>query len=292
MGIEVTHPHVLASLAATGRIDAGTWLRILIVGLAAFVLSRLLPRLVRRVVRRLLDARVRERLATLRSHAPRALIDSGPVPAIRYTQRAEALGTLYKHLTTGAIWLTAVILILRELHVAPATVVTGAGFLGVAVALGAQDLLRDYVAGFFILLDDRFGVGDRVEMGDMVGDIEEMTLRWTRIRDTHGTEWYVPNGRLQTVGNRSQHRGKAVIDVDLPTGLRLADALDRIAEALNDLYDDPEVGRFVLEKPQILGVETLSREGPTVRLAVHTAATKQAEVARAIRARVYMAFEK
>jgi moderate conductance mechanosensitive channel len=278
-------------IAAAG-IDAGTWVRILIVGIAAVVLSRVIPRLVRRLVRRLLDARVRERLALLRSHAPRALIDSGPVPAVRYTQRAEALGTLYKHLTTGAIWLTAGIVILHDLRVAPVTVVTGAGFLGVAVALGAQDLLRDYIAGFFILLDDRFGVGDRVEAVDVVGDIEEMTLRWTRIRDAHGTEWYVPNGRLQEVGNRSQHRGQAVIDVDLPPGLLLADALERIAGALNDLYDDPDVGRFVLEKPQILGVESLTREGPTIRLAVHTTAARQAEVARAVRARVHMAFER
>ena len=84
----------------------------------------------------------------LRSHAPRALMYSDRVPAVRYTQRAEALGTLYKQLTAGAIWLTAAILLLHELRVALATVVTGAGFLGVAVALGAQDLLRDYVAGF------------------------------------------------------------------------------------------------------------------------------------------------
>ncbi len=189
--------------------------------------------------------RLRQRLATLRAHAPRALIDSGPMPAVRYTQRAEALGTLFKHLTAGAIWLTAIIVILHELEVAPATVVIGAGFLGVAIALGAQDLLRDSIAGFFILLDDRFGVG-----------------------------------------NRSQHRGKAVIDVDLPAGLRLAETLDRIAKALHDLHDDPDVGVFVLEEPQILGVETLTRDGQTIRLAVHTAAAKQAEVARAVRARV------
>jgi small conductance mechanosensitive channel len=282
---------VSSHLVATVQGGPATWLRILLILVGAFAVSRVLPRLVRRSVRRLLDTRVRQRLAVLRSHAPRALVGSGQVPTVRHAQRAEALGTLYKQLISGVIWLTAAILILHVLEVALATVVTGAGFLGVAIALGAQDLLRDYVAGFFILLDDRFGVGDRIEAGDMVGDIEEMTLRWTRIRDTRGTEWYVPNGRLQEVGNRSQHRGKAVIDVDLPSGLQLADALDRMAKALVDLHDDPDVGRFVLEEPQILGVEALSREGPTIRVAVHTTAAKQAEVARAVRARVHMAFE-
>ena len=278
--------------ATTVRTEPWTWARILLILVSAFALSRVLPRLVRRGVRRMLDARVRERFVVLRAHAPRALIDSGPMPAVRYAQRAEALGTLCKHLTTAAIWITAAILILHDLQVALVTIVTGAGFLGVAVALGAQDVLRDYIAGFFILLDDRFGVGDRVEAGDIVGDIEEMTLRWTRIRDPNGTEWYVPNGRLQEVGNRSQHRGKAVIDVDLPSGLRLAGALDRIAKALHDLEDDPDVGTFVLEEPQILGVETLRRDGPTIRITVLTAAAKQAEVARAVRARVHTAFER
>lgn len=278
-------------LVAASRTQPATWLQVMVLILVAFVLSRVLPRLVRRTVRRLLATREHPRLAALRSHAPKALVDSGATPTVRYMQRAEALGTLYGQLTAGAIWLTAAILILHSLQVALATVVTGAGFLGVAIALGAQDLLRDYVAGFFILLDDRFGVGDRIEAGDMVGDIEQMTLRWTRIRDIRGTEWYVPNGRLQEVGNRSQHRGKAVIDIELPSGLRLADALDRMAKALQDLPDDPEIGRYVLEEPQILGVETLSREGPTIRVAAHTTAARQAEVARAIRARVHTAFE-
>jgi small-conductance mechanosensitive channel len=279
-------------IAATAQIEPGTWLRIVLVLLGAFALSRVLPRLVRRATRRMLESHVRQRFAVLRAHAPRAFVDSGPIPAVRYAQRAEALGTLAKHLTSFAIWGTAVMLVLHDLDVALVTLVTGAGFLGVAVALGAQDLLRDYTAGFFMLLDDRLGVGDRVEVGAIVGDIEEMNLRWTCIRDAQGTEWYVPNGRLQEVGNRSQHRGKAIIDVEVPSELRLADAEERIAKALCNLHDDPRVGAFVLEEPEILGVETLTRDGATVRIAVHTSAARQTEVARAVRARVRAAFER
>ena len=276
----------------SARIGAGSWLRVAVVVILAMALARLVPRLVRRLVRRVLDARVRSRLAVFRTHTPRAFLDSGATPAARYAQRAEALSALGKHLTAGAIWLVAVILVLRELHVALVTVVTGAGFLGVAVALGAQDLLRDYVAGFFMLLDDRFGVGDRVELGGVVGDIEEVTLRWTRVRDTRGTEWYVPSGQLQQVGNRSQHRDRALIDVDLRPDVHLADTFERIAQALQDLRDDPDIGSFVLEEPHILGVEALTRYGPTVRISVHTMATKQAEVSRAVLARVYTALER
>src|SRR5512147_1672903 len=107
-----------------------TWLQVLLVVLGAIACSRLLPRVVRRAVRRF-DARVRRRLAAWREHTPRAFVDSAPVPSARYTQRAEALGTLYQQLLTGLIWVVAAILILRVLGVAPATVVTGAGFLGV-----------------------------------------------------------------------------------------------------------------------------------------------------------------
>jgi hypothetical protein len=114
MRVELPQPCVPGWFAvATVRTEPGTWLRVLLVVLAAFALTRVLPRLVRRIVLRVLDARVRERLAVLRVHAPRALIDSGPTPAVRYTQRAEALGTLCKHLSADAIWLTAVILILH-----------------------------------------------------------------------------------------------------------------------------------------------------------------------------------
>ena len=265
----------MSVLIGTVEMEPGTWLRIALVLLGAFALSRVLPRLVRRAVRRVLDTRVRQRFAVLRTHAPRALVDSGPTPSVRYAQRAEALGTLAKHLTSFAIWVTASMLILHDLDVALVTLVTGAGFLGVAIALGAQDLLRDYIAGFFMLLDDRFGVGDRVEVGEIVGDIEEMNLRWTCIRDPQGTEWYVPNGRLQELGNRSQHRGKAIIDIDVPSELRLAEAEERIAKALCALHDDPRVGRFVLEEPEVLGVESLTRDGATIRVAVHTSAAKQ-----------------
>jgi moderate conductance mechanosensitive channel len=290
MGVLRAGHHVMDRVvAASIGDDAMMWLRIFVVVVVAFAASRVVPRLARRVVRRLLDARLRQRFAILRQHAPRALMASGPTPTVRYEQRAEALGTLTKHLTAGLIWLVAVVVCLHGLHVALATVVTGAGFLGVAISLGAQDLLRDYIAGFFMLLDDRFGVGDRIEAGELVGDIEEMTLRWTRIRDANGTEWYVPNARLQEIGNRSQHRGKAIIDVDLPAGLRLDDALERIDKSMRGLCDDPKVGTFVLEHPQILGVERLDRAGPTIRLAVHTTAAKQADVARVVRARVHAA---
>lgn len=279
------------AVIGAATVDAFGWLRILLILFGAVLASRIVPRLVRRLVRRLLDSQMQRKLAVLRAHAPRALVDSRPVPAIRYSQRADAIGTLFRHLSSAVIWLTAVVLILHELDVSLATLVTGAGFLGLAVAFGAQHVIRDYLAGVFILLDDRYGVGDRVEAGSLIGDVEEVSVRWTRIRDLEGTDWYVPNGRMEEVGNHSQHRGKAVVDVPVPVQLPLMAAVERITRAIEGLRDDEVVGAWVLEDPHVLGVEAMSAETATVRVAVLTQRLKQAEVARTLRARIRVALE-
>lgn len=279
-------------VAASSRVDALSLLRIVIVLGTAYLLSRIIPRLARRIVRRLLDSQMRRRLAILGARAPRPLRDSQPVPVTRQHQRAEAIGTLVKGLSSTAIWAIAAVLILHELHVALATVITGAGFLGLAVAFGGQNLIRDYLAGFFILLDDRYGVGDRVEGAAVAGEVEEVTLRWTRVRDSEGTEWYVPNSRMEEIGNRSLHEGRAVVDVEIPLSLRLSDALERINDAIGELHHGDEVGGLVLEAPHVLGVETLNIGTATVRVAVVTLPHRQAEVARALRARIRREFER
>ena len=168
--------------------------------LGAFSLSRLLPRLVRRAVRRMLDTRVRQRFAALpRTHRG---LSSIPDPHRQFATRSAPRRSARwpSTWTSFTIWVTAAMLILHDLDVALVTLVTGAGFLGVAIALGAQDLLRDYTAGFFMLLDDRFGLGDRVEVGEIVGDRRDEPALDVHPRHAQGTEWYVPNGRLQEVG--------------------------------------------------------------------------------------------
>jgi small conductance mechanosensitive channel len=288
--------HTFASVAvsslANASVGALDWLRIGIILVAAVVLSRFVPRVARRVVRRLLDSQMRRRLVVLGARAPRPLRDSQPVPIERQHQRAQAIGTLVKGLSSVIIWAIATVLILHELNVELATVVAGAGFLGVAVAFGAQNVIRDYVAGFFILLDDRYGIGDRVRAGSVEGAVEEVTLRWTRVRDFEGTEWYVPNSRMEEVGNRSLHEGRAVVDIEIPPTLRLSDALERITEAIGTLHHDDRSGGLVLDEPDILGVETLGVGRTTVRVAVTTPPHRQAEVARTIRAQILRAFER
>jgi small conductance mechanosensitive channel len=281
-----------AWVLASSRVDAFGWIRIVVILVTAYLLSRFLPRIARRVVRRLLDSQMRRRLVIFGARAPRPLRDSQPVPLERQHQRAEAIGTLVKGLFFAAIWATASVLVLHELHVALATVVTGAGFLGLAVAFGAQDLIRDYLSGLFILLDDRYGVGDRVRAGSLEGAVEEVTLRWTRVRDFEGTEWYVPNSRMAEVGNRSLHEGRAIIDVEIPPSLPLSGALARIDDAIEALHRDEEVGSLVLEEPHVLGVETLGVGTATVRVAVVTPPHRQADVARALRTLIRREFER
>ncbi|MGZ4691000.1 MAG: mechanosensitive ion channel family protein [Acidimicrobiia bacterium] len=267
-------------------------MRIGIILVVAYLLSHFVPRVARRVVKRLLDSQMRRRLALLGARAPRPLRDSQPVPIERQHQRAEAIGTLVKGLSSATIWAVAIALILRELNVALATVVAGAGFLGVAIAFGAQNLIRDYVAGFFILLDDRYGVGDRVRAGSIDGAVEQVTLRWTRVRDIEGTEWYVPNSRMEEVGNRSLHEGRAIVDIEIPPTLRLSEALERIDQAVARLHDPDHPGGLVLDTPDVLGVETFGVGRATVRVAVTTPPHRQAEVARTVRTQILREFER
>jgi moderate conductance mechanosensitive channel len=283
----------IAALAlANDSVDAFGWMRIGIILVVAYLLSRFVPRVARRIVRRLLDSQMRRRLALLGARAPRPLRDSQPVPIERQHQRAQAIGTLVKGLSSAIIWAIATVLILHELNVELATLVAGAGFLGLAVAFGAQNLIRDYVAGFFILLDDRYGVGDRVQAGSIDGAVEQVTLRWTRVRDIEGTEWYVPNSRMEEVGNRSLHEGRAIVDIEIPPTLRLSDALARIDVAIGALHDPEHPGGLVLDAPEVLGVETLGVGRATVRVAVTTPPHRQAEVARAVRAQILQEFER
>jgi len=146
--------------------------------------------------------------------------------------------------------------------------------VGVAVGFGAQTLVKDFLAGIFLIAEDQFGVGDSVDLSaDAKGTVEAVSLRVTRLRGVDGTVWYVRNGDLLRVGNRSQGWSRAVLDVDVPYS---ADA-GRVAE--------------LLEEPQVWGVEALTLEKVVVRIAVRTAPLQQWAVARELRARIKARFD-
>jgi small conductance mechanosensitive channel len=176
--------------------------------------------------------------------------------------------------------------ILGDLGINLAPLLASAGVVGIAIGFGAQNLVRDYLTGIFMLLEDQYGVGDVISIGKVTGTVETMTLRITRLRDINGIVWHVRNGVIERVGNQSQGWARAVVDFPVPYTSDLATIrtiLDRVAEAA---WTDPALGGVMLEKPDVWGAQDVSSSEVTMRIVARTAPARQWEVERELRALV------
>ncbi len=258
---------------------------ILIIG---FVIRNIAHRLITRVV---------NRAATRSSLASR--FRRGPAPEgidallhERRRQRAETMGSVLKHVATIVILGTTVLTVLDRLTIPIAPLLTSVGILGVAIGFGAQELVKDFIAGMFMLLEDQYGVGDVIDAGAAVGTVEAVTLRVTRLRDADGRVWYVRNGTITRVGNESQGWSRAYMDVPVGydsdiTTVRLI--LEQVAE---EIWADSEFRESkIVEPPEVFGVEQLSDSMLVFRLAAKTLPAQQAPVARELRVRVKAALD-
>ena len=186
----------------------------------------------------------------------------------------------------------AFFLILDELGVNLAPFIASAGVIGVALGFGAQSLVKDFLTGLFMLLEDQYGVGDVVDVGPANGTVEAVTLRITKIRDSDGTLWYVPNGTMLRVGNKTQGWATAVVEIDVDYFADLDQVRALLAEAASRVVKDPVVGAHVLGEPTITGIERLSADAVTLRLKVKTSPAMQWEVARELRTATRDALER
>ena len=174
-------------------------LRIVAVLVVAWVITRVLRRVVQRMVQRIRDEGSLSMLAT---HAHLPVSDQ---TRMRRAQRAATVSSVLRNIVSIAIWSMALLVIVGELGVDLAPIIAGAGVAGIAIAFGTQSMVRDYLAGLFVVLEDQYGVGDEIETALVTGTVEWVSLRMTRVRAADGVAWYVPNGEIKAVGNRSQH---------------------------------------------------------------------------------------
>ena len=261
---------------------------ITVIVVVALIVRRLLHKLITRVV----EGAAESRLHRMLHRAPRRVKQvAAPLVSARRAQRARTIGSVLRSIASVVVLVTAAIMILAEFGVALGPILASAGIVGIAIGFGAQNLVRDFLSGMFMLLEDQYGVGDVVDLGEASGTVEAVGLRITTLRDLTGTVWYVRNGEILRVGNKSQ--GFAVAVLDLPLG-HSADieevneivtrvVTERVAEA--DLVDD------VLEPPEVLGVERVGPEGFTFRVTVRTKPGKQWAVQRALNATISDAFD-
>ena len=209
----------------------------------------------------------------------------------RRRQRAEAMGSLFKSIVTGLVVAVFATMMLSEVGVDIAPIIASAGIVGVALGFGAQSLVKDFLSGVFMIIEDQYGVGDVVDLGEATGVVEAVTLRVTRLRDVNGTVWYVPNGQIVRVGNQSQNWARTVLDVNVAYHEDLARVRRVLAEVAHDVWEDEDFKGQVIEEPEVWGVENLGIDGITVRVVLKTTPGEQWVVAREMRQRIKARFD-
>jgi len=256
-------------------LDEGTWFRdtglpILITIAVAAVVSLVLRQVVKRF---------RERLEA----APSASEAGG-------IQRAATLAHALSATVTVLVWTIAVFIALGYLDVNLAPLIAGAGIAGVALGFGAQSIVKDSLSGFFILLENQFGVGDTVEVrttaDPVLGRIEWFTLRATALRAYDGTLHMVPNGNIQVVSNKSRGWARAIVDTRFAYGQDPEQVRGLIDELFAELGQDPQLQEWVKDGPVVLGVETTSDTGVVIRAVAETLPSKRFNVERLLRERI------
>ena len=204
-------------------------------------------------------------------------------------QRVQTLKLILRHLTTVVVSLFALVRVLEILGWDVKPLLAGAGILGVALGFGAQTLVRDWIAGFFILIENQFGVGDVVEINGRAATVELLTVRSTRLRDANGYVLYVPNGEMRIVTNRTRDWNRQMVDVTIRAGQDLDAALERCRETAAQLGADPIWEHRLFEPVRVWGIERLGAD-VTIRLALRTRpGAESAEAARELRRRLHQA---
>jgi small conductance mechanosensitive channel len=254
--------------ARTGEFLLVRPLTIVLILVTALVLARLAARAIRRFLR------------SVKSRSPMR------AASLRADQRTETLGDVLASVIRMLILAVAILMILGQLGLNLAPLLAGAGIAGIAIGFGAQSLVKDFLSGFFIIVEDQFGVGDVVDLDGTRGTVEELTMRVTRVRSVDGTVWFVPNGELRRVGNTSMEWSRALLDVLVAYDNDINAVAEHIKDEALRFAEDPDWTEYVLAPPEVWGVQTMGPEGVSVRLVVKTAPRQQDNVARELRGRI------
>lgn len=274
-------------------VSGDTWETVGQVALVLFVallVHLVLRRAITRFTNRLLDPGTQETLSRLRRQAPGVVAESA-VFQERATQRAKTLSHVLKSVTTAVVWTIAMVTVLGQIGVNLGPIIAGAGIAGVALGFGAQSMVKDFLTGFFILVEDQLGVGDIVDLSHAVGTVEEVSLRATRIRDINGTLWHIPNGQIDRVGNLSQDWSRALLDISVAYNTEVDVAQRVIKETADAMWRDPDWVGLIVEEPEVWGVENFGPDAIDIRLVVKTVPAEQWGVTRELRRRIWQAFD-
>jgi len=210
--------------------------------------------------------------------------------AARVRRRAQTLSAILRGASQAAILFIGLMILLEKLTINITPILASAGIVGIAVGFGAQSLVKDIFAGFLILLEDQYGVGDSVKIGEVSGTVERLTLRSTWVRGLDGSLTTIPNGSISAVANLSKDWARAVLDVEVDYHEDIDRAMRVMIETARGMKE--EMPQVILDEPVMLGVDKLTGTSIVLRLILKTAPAQQAEIGRELRRRIKLAFDR
>ncbi|MEO7060449.1 MAG: mechanosensitive ion channel family protein [Lapillicoccus sp.] len=268
----------------------GTPLLITVTVVGAVVLRWVIHRVIRRMV-----ATTTARSATRRTVIPgrtgRALADAAGLAHVRHVQRTTTMGAILRSITTFVVFGVALLTVMQLVGLPLGPLLASAGVGGVALGFGAQSLVKDFLSGIFMIVEDQYGVGDVIDTGSATGTVEDVSLRVTRIRDGTGVIWYVRNGEILRIGNRSQGWSTALVDIPVAYSEDISRVTGIINEVIAALDTVAPWDELILEPPVVVGVESMAGGFATIRVTAKCVANEHFGVQREIRERVMRAFD-
>ena len=207
-------------------------------------------------------------------------------------QQTGALASVVYGAASKVVWVIAILTALDKVGINPLPALALAGVGGIAIGFGAQNLLRDIISGFYIVLEDQYVVGDTVQIAETIGRVEQLTLRRTVVRDARGALVTIANGDIRSVANLSRDWSQSFVDVGLAPEIALDKPMAALEAAASELRGDASWSQALVDGPRVLGVQSYDRAATVVRLQVRTAPTRQDEVTRELRRRIQIEFQK
>jgi small conductance mechanosensitive channel len=234
----------------------------------------------------LLTRLVKWTMLQLRRNAIRIMDRRGEGATLELEKRARTITSALGKTINTVIWTVAFVMALRQLNVHVEPLLAGLGIAGIAVGLGAQTLIKDWLGGFFLLLEDQIRIGDSVVINGISGLVEEINLRTTMLRGENGAVHVIANGSINTLSNLTREYSYYVFETTLAHGSDADRALAIIASIGNELYNDEKFRQLMLSPIEVMGVDSLADRGVVIKARIKTLPSKQAQVGRELNRRV------
>jgi len=267
---------------------SGTWSEI--VNIEAIV--RWLTSSGLRIILILVGALVVVRLAVfITRRVEQAFEDNDPSTMNEREKQAATLGKVIRNISRILVWSVAVMMVLKELGIDIGPILAGIGIMGLAVGFGAQSLVKDFLAGMFILIENQYNVGDVIEAAGAKGQVEKITLRATTLRDLEGNVHIIPNGTIEVVTNRTRQWSRFVLDIGVAYKENVDEVMGVLKEIGDELAADVEFSSMITAPLEVLGVQDFADSAVVIRVMFTTQPLKQWTVGREFRRRVKNTFD-